>query len=162
MPSDGPQDHEAASKRPLAKPRPGNGGKAKPRGNGRAEGFAALLQSALDEPDADEGGRRRRASKREMVIRRLVEKSAGADLAATKLLFELLRKADIEEAAGAPADTEPFSQGALEELKARLARLAAAAAAAADPPADPVPRDPPERSDAAAGAAIEAEGHGAP
>lgn len=151
MPSDGPQDVEIGHQKPAPAARARNGRNAKPRGRRRTTGLAAILQNALDEPAADEDGRGGRPSKREVVIRRLVEKSAGADLAATKLLFALLHEADIEERAGAPGDAEPFSQGALAELKERLARLAAAAAAVAHPP--PAPAAAPDSN----GAAIEAE-----
>lgn len=166
MPSDGPRDHETRDKRPPVATRSKTGRKTNPQGRGRGKELAAILQNALDEPAAAEGGRRHRTSKREVVIRRLVEKSAGADLAATKLLFELLRKADIEARAGAPADIEPFSQNALDQLKERLARLAAAAAAApATSSSDPLPPDPaktPDSRDDAAGEEIGAEGRRPP
>lgn len=154
MPSDGPQDDEIGrKKRPATRPR--KKGPAQPRIGGRAARLSAILESALDEPAVAEGGGGRRPSKREMVIRRLVEKSAGADLAATKLLFDLLGRADLEARAAVPGDAEPaFSQDALDRVKERLARLAAAAAATQPPPDPTVP---PDGSGEAAGEAIEAE-----
>lgn len=159
MPSDGPQDDEIGPKKSATATRPRSGDKANSRRRGSAAGLAAILESALDEPAVAEDGSGRRPSKREMVIRRLVEKSAGADLAATKLLLDLLGKAELEARTAAPGDAEPaFSQDALDRVKERLARLAAAAAAAQPPD----PTAPPDGSGEAAGEAIEAEERKAP
>lgn len=160
MSSDGPQDREIGRRKRATATRPGKSGKAPPRIGGRAAGLSAILESALDEPAVAESGSGRGPSKREMMIRRLVEKSAGADLAATKLLFDLLGKADLEARTAAPADAEPaFSQDALDRVKERLARLAAAAAAT-QPPPDPTA--PPDGSGEAAGEPIETEERKAP
>jgi hypothetical protein len=127
MPSDDPPDYEIGYKKPPVASRFKKGNNANPRGRPRgAKGLAAVLKRALDEPAQDGDGKRRRQTKREQLIRRLVEKSVGADLAATKLLFELLRRADPNAVAADPADAAPLGQDALELLKrARLARLAA-------------------------------------
>jgi len=130
---------EAAGREPVQK-----GNNANPRGRPRgSKGLAAVLKRALDEPAQDGDGERRRQTKREQVIRRLVEKSAGADLAATKLLFELLRKADPKAVAADPADAAPLGQDALELLKRRLARLARAQLS------NPAPADQPPALDVA-------------
>jgi Family of unknown function (DUF5681) len=147
MPSDGPGDDDVGYKKPPVASRFKKGNNANPCGRPRgSKVLAAVLKRALDEPAVDEPGRRPRQTKREQVIRRLVEKSAGADFAATKLLFELLRKADPEAVAADPADAAPLGQNALEMLKQRLARLARAqrsnpipAAAAGPDAADPPP-----------------------
>jgi hypothetical protein len=60
------------------------------------------------------------------MIRSLVERSAGADLAATKLLFEMMRRADPRAVAPEPAEAGPLGKDALALLKERLARLARA------------------------------------
>ncbi|HEV2097725.1 MAG TPA: hypothetical protein VGR45_02230, partial [Stellaceae bacterium] len=98
----------------------------------------------------------------DLVVARLVERSAGADLAATKLLFELLRKIDPRRVAtpsapiGLPPADDPIAQ-----VRAKLYRLAEARGllpssdappavgtppATPDPietdPADPAPIDP--------------------
>jgi hypothetical protein len=146
MPSDGPHDYEIGYKKPPVASRFKKGNNANPRGRPRgSKGLAAVLQRALDEPAKDGDGEHRRQTKREQVIRRLVEKSVGADLAATKLLFELLRKADPNAVAADPADAAPLGQDALELLKRRLARLARAQLsnqASADQPPAPDVADP--------------------
>ncbi len=129
MASEDPRDYDVGYKKPPVASRFKKGNNANPRGRpSRSKVLAAVLKQALDEPAQDENGQRRRQTKREQVIRRLVEKSAGADLAATKLLFELLHKADPNAVAADPADAAPLGQDALELLKQRLARLAQAQA----------------------------------
>ncbi len=110
------------------------------------------MQRALDAPAVGADGKRRRLTKRELMVRSLVERSTGADLAATKLLFELLRKADPRAVAPDPEETDPMSEDALRLLKERLARLASAqmadAAAGAPADADAVSLDPADQGGA--------------
>ena len=84
-------------------------------------------------------------SKRDLVIRGLVERSADADLAATRLLFDLLRKADPHAIAN-PDETRPLGVDAVALLKERLARLARAQTAplrlTAEPASAAEPSDP--------------------
>jgi hypothetical protein len=66
----------------------------------------ALLVAALNEPvfvTIDE--ERRKITRREAVIHQQVNKSAGADLRATKMLIDMMK--DIEEKAGAAPPPEP-------------------------------------------------------
>jgi hypothetical protein len=146
MPSDDPQDYKTGYKKPPVASRSRKGNNINPRSHPRgSKVLAALLQQALDETAAaaEDNGQGRRQSKREVVIRRLVEKSAGADLAATKLLFELLRRADPNAVSADPGDAAPVGEDALALLKQRLARLARAQ--------QPNPSNPaPTRSDPAA------------
>lgn len=126
MSGDGPHDYEVGYKKPPVATRFKKGNRANPQGRPRGSAsLAALLQRALDAPTRDAAGRRRRLTKRELMIRSLVERSAGADLAATKLLFELLRKADPRAVGADPADAAPVGEDALAILKQRLARIAA-------------------------------------
>jgi hypothetical protein len=54
--------------------------------------LAALLSAALDAPATIvEDGKRRRATKRALIAAQLVDRSAQADLRATKLLVDLLQ-----------------------------------------------------------------------
>ena len=89
---------------------------------------------------ATEGGARRRLTKREIVIEQLVDKCAGADLRATKILLDMLHKL---ERGVAPTAVETVSSdaadGVYELLHAKLARLALAQGAAL-PAADPSER----------------------
>ena len=57
----------------------------------RKKDLPALLLAALNEPvTVDKDGRRRRISKREAIVAGLVDKSADADLRATKMLIDML------------------------------------------------------------------------
>jgi uncharacterized protein DUF5681 len=131
---DGPKNYEIGYRKPPVATRFKIGNNANPRGRPRGStNLAAMLRHALDAPAVNpDGKRRRRPTKRELMIRSLVERSAGADLAATKLLFELLRKADPQAVAAEPATIGARGEDALTLLKERLARLARAQAA--DPP----------------------------
>jgi hypothetical protein len=88
--------------------------------------LAAILQRALDEPADAVIGEDPNMTKREVMIRGLVERSAAGELAATKLLFELLRKADPRAIGPDPASDAPLAENALDLLKERIARLALA------------------------------------
>jgi Family of unknown function (DUF5681) len=157
---DGPKNYEIGYRKPPVATRFKIGNNAKPRGRPRGStNLAAMLRHALDAPAVNpDGKRRRRPTKRELMIRSLVERSAGADLAATKLLFELLRKADPQAVAAEPATIGARGEDALTLLKERLARLAraqaadpprAAAVASAVPPAVADPPDPASEADPA-------------
>ena len=130
MPDEGSKDAKGCAigfgKAPAATRFPIRNG-ANPRGGPRrSTSLATILQRALDAPAVDPAGKRHRISKRELMIRGLVERAAGADLAATKLLFDMLRKADPPAVAPDPAAPVPLGEDALTLLKERLARLARA------------------------------------
>src|SRR5215471_9204583 len=97
-----------------------------PRGP-RSKNLPALLVAALDEPVAvTTGGESRRITKREAVVAQLVDKSAGADLRATKMLIDMLK--DIEKRAGRASPPEPprltaADEEVVENLLARLRRI---------------------------------------
>ena len=84
-----------------------------PRGR-PAKHLPALLIAALNEPVyVTTNGRRRRITKREAVIAQLVNKSASADLRATKMLIDMMK--DIEKKAGVAAPPEPAPLSAADE-----------------------------------------------
>jgi hypothetical protein len=90
----------------------------------RARNLAELLVGALNQPVfVTANGERRRITKREAVIAQLVDKSAGADLCATKMLIDMLQ--DIEKRAGmaSPPETTPFTPADEEVVENLLARL---------------------------------------
>ena len=94
-----------------------------PRGP-RSKNLPALLVAALDEPVVvTTEGETRRITKREAVVAQLVDKSAGADLRATKMLIDVLQ--DIEKRAGAapPPEVSPFTAADEEVVENLLARL---------------------------------------
>src|SRR5437660_5065457 len=103
-------DYELGYGKPPVHSRFKKGQSGNPRGP-RGKNLPALLVAALNEPvfvTAD--GRRRKITKREAVVAQLVNKSAGADLRATKMLIDMLK--DIEKKAGMapPPDTSPFTR----------------------------------------------------
>jgi len=85
--------------------------------------LAALLAAALNEKvTATVDGKRKQVTKREAVITQLVNKSASAELRATKMLIEMMR--DIEKKADpAPAEKSPFSPTDKEVVQQLIARL---------------------------------------
>jgi hypothetical protein len=133
MPSDGPRDYEVGYRKPPIGSRFKKGNNANPRGRPRkSKDLAAMLRSALDTPVVViENGVRRRLTKREIVIAQLVDKCAGADLRATKILLDMLHKL---ERGVAPTAADIASSDAAddlyEQLRSKLARLALAQAAA--------------------------------
>lgn len=127
MPSDGPRDYEVGYCRPPIGSRFKKGNNANPNGRpGKPKDLASLLKRALDRrATLVEHGTRRRLTKREIVIAQLVEKCAGADLRATKLLLDMLQKLER----GAPAAPGETASSAADEdvyaqVRAKLARLA--------------------------------------
>ena len=98
--------------------------KGRPKG---AKNFATLLGEALDEKvSLTEDGRRRRITKRELVIKQLVNKSASADLRAIKQLTDIVQ--GVERRAGAsptPPSPQAFTaadEEVIAELKKRIER----------------------------------------
>lgn len=106
---------------------PGQSGNPQGRRKG-AKNLKTHLAAALDERvTVKEGGKQRKITKLEATIKQLVNKSAGADLRAMRMLFGLMgglesRSDPVEPAPGdAPALSET-DEDILAELKARLAR----------------------------------------
>jgi hypothetical protein len=67
-------------------------------------------------------GKRKQVTKREAVITQLVNKSASAELRATKMLIEMMR--DIEKKADpAPAEKSPFTPTDKQVVQQLIARL---------------------------------------
>jgi len=124
--SDTVSDYKVGPGKPPLHTRFKKGQSGNPRGR-HAKNLPALLVEALNQPVAiTENGRRRQITKREAVIAQLVDKSAAADLRATKMLLDILK--DIEEHAGRapprePAPFTPADEEVLETLFARLRRV---------------------------------------
>ncbi|HJU19903.1 MAG TPA: DUF5681 domain-containing protein [Stellaceae bacterium] len=89
---------------------------------GRPRNFAALLGAALDMPAVwVENGKRRRATKREVIAAQLVDRSAQADLRALRLLIDILDKIEPRREAE-PADFGAEDNKVIANLLARLGR----------------------------------------
>ena len=119
------REYEANSRKPPIETRFKKGQSGKPRGR-PAKNLAALLAAALNEKvTITENGKRRQATKRTPVIAQLVNKSASAELRATKMLIGVIR--DIEKKAGpAPAERNPVSPTDKDVVQQLIARCAAA------------------------------------
>jgi hypothetical protein len=116
-------EYKVGRGRPPLHTRFKKGQSGNPRGPRRKD-LPALLVAALDEPVVvTTGGESRRITKREAVIAQLVDKSAGADLCATKMLIDMLK--DIEKRAGVtpPPEKSPFTAADEEVFENLLARL---------------------------------------
>ena len=125
--------------RPFQKGQSGN-----PRGP-RTKNLSALLIAALNEPAyITIDGKRRKITKHEAIVTQMVNKSAKADLRATKMLFDMMK--EVEQKAGAvapePAKLTAPDREVVELFVARLRRQIAAEAAEAaaadtsEPPVD--------------------------
>ena len=123
MPSDKELDYEVGYGRPPRHTRfePGRSGNPRGRPN-RSKNLATLLSEALREPViVTENGRRRKVSKRQAVIKQLVNRSARGDLKAMPMLLGTMQ--EIEHRGEAePAETtfDGVDQKVIEQLKARL------------------------------------------
>jgi len=156
LPGDPPKDYEVGYGKPPAAGRLKKSNRANTHGRPRGSAsLATLLQRALDAPAVSVDGKRRRVTKRELMIRGLVERSAGADLAATKLLLEMMLKADPRAMAPDPDQAGPLGRDALALLKERLSRLAgsviahtpASSPSGANPSDTADPTNPPARDE---------------
>jgi Family of unknown function (DUF5681) len=115
--------------------------KGRPKGS---KNFATLLGQALDEKvSVTEDGRRRRVTKREVVAKQLVNKSAQADLRAIKQLVDIVERVERQSGTSPAAPTPPAFSAADEEiiaeLKASMERDIRAKIAAENVKAEPDP-----------------------
>ena len=114
--------------RPFQKGRSGN-----PRGP-RGKNLSALLIAALNEPAyVTIDGKRRKITKREAIVTQMVNKSAKADLRASKMLFDMMKEGEQKTGAAAPepAKLTAPDREVVELFVARLRRQIAAEAAEA-------------------------------
>jgi hypothetical protein len=115
------RDREVGSDMPpgqsrLEKNRPGKTRGALPKD------LMALLIAALNEPVVDSAdGHSRQLTKREAVIAHLVDRSAKADLQATKMLFDMMKNAEGRIAP--PPKKRPHSAADKEVIANLIARL---------------------------------------
>jgi hypothetical protein len=122
--SESKREQAANYRKPPEHTRFKKGQSGNPRGR-PAKNLPALLAAALNEKvTVTENGKRRQVTKREAVITQLVNKSASAELRATKMLIDMLR--DIERRAEPAATAKsPFARtdkAVMQQLIARLRR----------------------------------------
>jgi uncharacterized protein DUF5681 len=119
-------EHEYAAnyRKPPVHTRFKKGQSGNPRGR-PAKNLPALLAAALNEKmTVTENGKRRQITKREAVIAQLVNKSASAELRATKMLIDMLRDIEkkAEPTAAAKSPFNPTDKEVVQQLIARLRR----------------------------------------
>ena len=125
MASDHKGDYEVGYRKPPRHTRFNKGQSGNPKGRpGGAKNLSTLLSEALNEPViVAENGGRRTISKRQAIIKQLVNQSAKGDWRATKLLLDTL---DQSEGPAEPETSESSFGSAddkvIEQLKARLRR----------------------------------------
>ena len=113
--------------------------KGRPQGS---KNLATLLTEALDEKvQVTEDGRRRRITKRELVIKQLVNKSAAADLRAIKQLTDIVqgveRRTEAPPAHPSPPAFTAADEEVIAELRKRIERDTRAKIAAENTPTAP-------------------------
>ena len=97
-----------------------------PRGRPKgSKNFATLLTEALDEKvQVTEDGKRRRVTKRELVVKQLVNKSAAADLRAIKQLTDIVQRVERRnEGSEAPSERAKLLAPDREVVELFIARL---------------------------------------
>jgi Family of unknown function (DUF5681) len=116
------REYAANYRKPPEHTRFKKGQSGNPRGR-PAKNLPALLAAALNEKvTITENGKRRQVTKREAVITQLVNKSASAELRATKMLIDMLR--DIEKKAEPEATAKsPFGPTDKEVVQQLITRL---------------------------------------
>ena len=121
--ADKKDDYEVGYGKPPQKTRLKNGQSGNPRGRALgAKDLKTLLIDTLNEPVVvTENGGRRTISKRQAIVKQLVNQSAKGDWRAVKLLVDMLHET---EGGGEPEAAESSfgeaDQKVIEQLKARL------------------------------------------
>jgi hypothetical protein len=123
---DGESDYKVGPGRPPLHTRFKKGQSGNPGGGRRsAESLPALLADALNETVyVTINGRRRRITKREAILAQMVDKSASADLRATKMLIDMMK--EVEHKAGVaapPPEPRRFTEADEEVMQNLVARL---------------------------------------
>jgi hypothetical protein len=118
-------DYQVGYRKPPRHTRFKQGVSGNPRGRPKgAKNLSTLVHEALDEQVVvAENGRRRKVSKRQAVIKQLVNRSAQGDLKAMQMLLGTMQ--DIErrgEAEPAEATFDAADEKVIEQLRARLHR----------------------------------------
>jgi hypothetical protein len=117
--SEGGRDYAVGYGKPPAHSRFVKGRSGNPSGRPRGHSLAALLRTVLDETVTIEiGGRRRRLSKGEAILARLVDGAVAAEPRSTRLFLQLASRL---EAGGALRDpNENMGRARADDIRGRL------------------------------------------
>src|ERR1700730_9271518 len=110
MPPETPRDYVVGYGKPPVHSRFQKGRSGNPKGRPRGRrNMSTLLSAALNGwVTVVENGRRKKITKREAIVTRLVHKSASADLSATQFVLAMLR--DVESLTDGPAEPAAFTE----------------------------------------------------
>ena len=126
MPREKRRDYEVGYGKPPHHTRFMKGQSGNPRGRRcGSKNLRTLLSEALNEPvTITENGRRRKITKREAIVREVVNCSATPDWRGVKIVFDLLREIEgqSEPASPEPSTFTAADEEVIEQLKARLLR----------------------------------------
>ena len=121
--ADDEHDYKVGPGKPPLQTRFKKGQSGNPGGR-RKKQLPALLADALDEPVfVTIDGERRQITKREAIVRQLVNKSTTADLRATKMLFDMMKEAELQADAVAPAEKNVFAPTDKEVVRNLVERI---------------------------------------
>jgi hypothetical protein len=126
MPPDNQRDYEVGYRKPPGHTRFKKGRSGNPKGRpAGAKNLSTLLSEALNEPVVvTENGGHRKITKRQAIIKQLVNQSATADWRAIKILLDLLREIEGQTEPASP-ETSAFSaadEKVIEQLRARFSK----------------------------------------
>jgi hypothetical protein len=123
MSSDDKGDYEVGYGKPPCHTRFEKGQSGNPKGRpSGAKNLSTLLNEALNECVivAEDGGRRK-ITKREAIVRQIIDRSTTADLRAVKILLDMLRDTESRTQPAAPETTfTAADEKVIEQLKVRL------------------------------------------
>jgi len=126
MPAEKQSDYEVGYGKPPRHTWFKKGQSGNPRGRpSGSKNLKTLLSEALNEPvTITENGRQRKITKREAIVRQVVNCSATPDWRGVKIVFDLLRdiEGQTEPAADEPSAFTVADEEVIEQLKARLLR----------------------------------------
>lgn len=120
---DGESDYKVGPGRPPLHTRFKKGQSGNPGGRS-LKSLPALLAAALNETVyVTTNGRRRRITKREAIVAQMVDKSASADLRATKMLIDMMKEIEHKAAAAPPSEPRRLAEADDEVMQQFVARL---------------------------------------
>jgi hypothetical protein len=124
MPSDKKRDYEIGYARPPRHTRFKKGQSGNPKGRpGGTKNLSTLVNEALNERVivAEDGGQRK-ITKRQAIVKQIVNRSAAADWRAARMLFDIVQRIEsrMEAASSETAEFTAADEKVLAQLKTRL------------------------------------------